>query len=320
MQWLRFLLFPFAICYDGITRLRNLAFDSGILKQKQYDIPVIAVGNLSTGGTGKTPMVEYLIREFNDKRIAVLSRGYGRNTSGYIQLNTESIASEVGDEPLQIKIKFPEIIVAVCENRVDGIDQLLNDHELDVILLDDAYQHRYVKASQYILLTDFSKPYFNDYVLPVGNLREARIGAHRASHIVITKCPENIDQEIKNNYLRAIRPLKHQKVYFSTITYDQKVVGSNKSIALQNLSENFMVVTGIANPFTFIEFLSDYGVFSHLEYDDHHQFTDAEINTIRNSNMVITTEKDFVRLLPYQLDNCYFLPIKSSFIDEPIQL
>lgn len=320
MQVLRFLLFPFAVCYDLITRVRNLAFNYGVLPSKYYDIPVIAIGNLSTGGSGKTPMVEYLIRECAGKRVAVLSRGYGRKTKGFIELNADHTTNEVGDEPLQIKLKFPEIIVAVCEKRADGIDRLLKDHDLDVVLLDDAYQHRYVKASQYILLTDYSKPYFKDYVLPTGNLREARIGANRASHIVVTKCPENIDQETKRNYLKAISPKAHQKVYFSSISYDKTIRGRDTFMKLQDLPNEFTVVTGIANPSTFIDFLSNYGTLNHLKFSDHHQFTNADLDIIRNSKLVITTEKDYVRLLPYRLDNCYFLPIRTTFIDDAIKL
>ncbi len=320
MQWLRFLLFPFAVCYDGITRLRNLAFDRGVLKQRVYDIPVIAVGNLSTGGTGKTPMVEYLVRQLRGKKIAVLSRGYGRKTKGYLELHSNHRTDEVGDEPLQIKLKFPDVTVAVCEKRVDGINQLLKNHQLDLILLDDAYQHRYVKASTYILLTDYSKPYFKDFVLPTGNLRESRKGAKRASTIVVTKCPSNLSDHLKTGYVNAIKPQPDQQVLFSSISYDNKVIGMQKTIQLKDLPKNFTVVTGIANAITFIEFLSDYGSFNHLNYGDHHHFTDADIDTIATSDFVITTEKDYVRLLPYQLKNCYYLPIKTEFIGDDLLL
>lgn len=320
MQWLRFLLFPFAIAFDAVTRLRNLAFNTGILKQREYDIPVIAVGNLSTGGTGKTPMIEYLIRELKGRNVAVLSRGYGRTTNGFIQLNNDHSSDEVGDEPLQIKLKFPEVVVAVCEKRVDGIDELLRNHQLDIILLDDAFQHRYVKASRYVLLTTFDTPYFNDYLLPTGNLREARKGAARASDIVITKCPLDLNNELISTYVNAIKPKSYQKVYFSTICYEKKVTNLKETIDLSNLPEQITVVTGIANASSFISFLSGYSNIKHLEYPDHHRFTDKEIGLIKEASILITTEKDFVRLLPYGLNNCYYLEMKTEFLNGKIEL
>ena len=200
MQDLRLILYPFSILYDGITSLRNWAFDTGILDQKEFDIPIIVVGNLSTGGTGKTPMIEYLIDHLVGKRIGVLSRGYGRKTNGYIEVSMGDLAYKVGDEPLQIKRKFQDLIVsAVCERRVEGIEHLLKDHNLDVILLDDAYQHRQVKASHYILLTSYDQLYVNDYLLPSGNLRESRKGARRAKTIVVTKCPSSITKVERHN-------------------------------------------------------------------------------------------------------------------------
>lgn len=315
MQSLRKLLFPFSVLYDGVTRVRNWAFDKGYLMQHSFDIPIIAVGNLSTGGTGKTPMIEWLIEHHQGKRIAVLSRGYGRDTKGYIEINENHTAAQVGDEPLQIKLKYGDIITsAVCEKRVNGIEQLLKDHKLDVILLDDAFQHRYVKASHYILLTSYDKLYSNDYLLPAGNLRESRKGANRAHTIVVTKCPDCISESEMKLITQRLHPLSNQKVYFSTIVYDEKIYQSGKSMSLVHMRfDSVTAVTGIAKPAPFINHLEKYFTVNHLEYSDHHRFRESEIKTIASHKVVVTTEKDFTRLSQWKLQNVYYLPIKVKF-------
>lgn len=320
MQELRLLLFPFSILYDGVTSLRNWAFNKGILDQIEFDVPIIAVGNLSTGGTGKTPMIEYLINSYKGQRIAVLSRGYGRKTSGYFELSVDDRPEKVGDEPLQIKRKFEDLIVsAVCEKRVDGIKRLLKDHSLDVILLDDAFQHRHVKASHYILLTSYDKLYINDYLLPAGNLRESRSGADRAQSIIVTKCPEYISTILRDTIRQQLNLKSSQRLYFSYIGYGDTLYGINENIELVHLKgKTVTVVTGIANPKPFIHFLEDHLNVEHLEFKDHHNFSKVEIDEIKKKNVVITTEKDFVRLRKYDLSNVFYLPIKTRFIgDEP---
>ncbi len=316
MQLLRNLLFPFSVLYDGVTTARNWAFDKGILTQESFDIPVIAVGNLSTGGTGKTPMIEWLIEYYHGKSIAVLSRGYGRETKGFIEINKTHTASQVGDEPLQIKLKFDERIVsAVCEKRTDGIKKLIANHSLDLILLDDAYQHRYVKATHYILLTSYDKPYFNDYLLPTGDLRESRCGAGRAQTIIVTKCPAHLSEIEKAAMLKSISPKPYQQVCFSTITYDHILKNNKSEIVFAELESNSITaVTGIANPEPFVSYLKERFDVEHLEYNDHHRFSESEIRIIRKEGIVITTEKDYTRLSQYDLSNVFFLEMKMKFI------
>lgn len=319
MQRLRFLLYPFSILYDGITGLRNWSFDKGILEQKEFDIPVIAVGNLSTGGTGKTPMIEFLIRQHSDKRIAVLSRGYGRKTKGYLEVAVNDNTSKVGDEPLQLKSKFKDsIIVAVCEKRALGIENLLNDHEIDLILLDDAFQHRYVKATHYYLLSSFDKPYYKDYMLPVGNLRESRAGAHRANSIVITKCPNDLKAQAKKYIIQQIQPSCKQKVYFSTINYGEYAINDTEEILLSNLEElKLGVLTGIAKPKYFIEFLKRKNLqFKHHRFSDHYNYKEKDVDGLAKYDVILTTEKDFVRLKQFDLPNVYFVPIETQFLGE----
>ncbi|QJP34436.1 tetraacyldisaccharide 4'-kinase [Nonlabens sp. Ci31] len=321
MQELRLLLYPFSVLYDGITSLRNYAFDRGILEQKEYQIPIIAVGNLSTGGTGKTPMIEYLIRHFTGKKIGVLSRGYGRNTSGYIELSENDSTERAGDEPLQIKRKFKNLIVsAVCEKRVDGIERLLKEHQLDLILLDDAFQHRYVKASHYVLLTSYDMLYVDDYLLPAGNLRESRKGAQRAQTIIVTKCPADISAIQRNEVKLKLKLLPGQQVYFSYIGYEKELQGVDHKILLDGLrGKKVTVVTGIAKPKPFLKHLKGFIKIEHLNYSDHHDFTLQEVETIRNKKLVITTEKDFMRLKKHELRNLYYLPIQTEFVGkEPV--
>ncbi|WP_405377038.1 tetraacyldisaccharide 4'-kinase [Nonlabens sp. Asnod3-A02] len=316
MQNLRLLLYPFSIVYDGITSLRNYAFNKGIIEQHEFYIPIIAVGNLSTGGTGKTPMIEYFIKKNKDLKLGVLSRGYGRRTSGYIEINLNDTVEKVGDEPLQIKLKFKNLIVsAVCEKRVDGINNLLKNHDLDLILLDDAYQHRHVKASHYVLLTSYGNLYKDDYLLPAGNLRESRSGAKRAQTVVVTKCPSSISVEETLKIKQKLQLLPSQQLCFSYIAYDDFVYGANDS---KNLSDfkglEVSVVTGIANPIPFIEYLKKFITVDHLKYTDHHNFTNEEVELIRSKKIVITTEKDYVRLRNYDLSNVMYLPIQTKFI------
>jgi tetraacyldisaccharide 4'-kinase len=322
MQELRLILYPFSILYDGITSLRNWAFDTGILDQSEFDIPIIVVGNLSTGGTGKTPMIEYLIDHLAGKRIGVLSRGYGRKTYGYIEVSAGDLPERVGDEPLQIKRKFQDLIVsAVCEKRVVGIEHLLKDHNLDVILLDDAYQHRHVKASHYILLTSYDQLYINDYLLPAGNLRESRKGARRAKSIIVTKCPSSISEVERHNIKTQLNLLPQQKLYFSIIGYGAILHGIDSKIDLNELKgKQVTVVTGIANPKPYLEYLEGTVEVVHIKYNDHHIFTTDEIEMIRKEKIVITTEKDFMRLKEHRLLNVFYLPIKTIFLDNDLVL
>ena len=316
MNILRKLLFPFSWLYGGILAFRNMCYDFGWFESKSYSTPIICVGNLSTGGTGKSPMIEFLIQFLKeDYQIAVLSRGYKRKTKGFLKVLENSNAEDVGDEPLQFKKKFPKVTVAVCADRQEGIEKI--KVKADVILLDDAFQHRRVKASTYILLTTFNDLYIHDSVLPSGNLREFKSGARRADVIIVTKCPEKVSyaklQEIQ--YELNLKP--HQKIYFSKIGYEKNIVSISEKQPLDYLiGKDFTLVTGIANPKPLVDFLKEKElVFEHKKYSDHHHFSTSEIEELKKKEIILTTEKDFVRLQA-RLGKfaIYYLPIKTIIL------
>ncbi|WP_299891092.1 tetraacyldisaccharide 4'-kinase [uncultured Lacinutrix sp.] len=321
MKLIRILLFPIVPVYYIVTWLRNTFYDTGIKKSKSYNFPIICVGNLSAGGTGKTPMVEYLIRLLKDHyKIATLSRGYGRNTKGYVLANNSITAKDIGDEPYQFYHKFNETIqVSVDENRQHGIATLQNSkNQPEIILLDDAYQHRKVTAGLNILLSTYNQPFYNDIVLPTGNLREPRNGSKRAHIIVITKCPDTITDNEKLDITKRIKPKAHQQVFFSSIAYSNNVNNSNESKPIVSLS-NFTLVTGIANAKPLVNFLESKNLkFNHLEFKDHHEFSTKDIEMISKEELIITTEKDYMRLKNITALNSklYYLPIEST-IDRP---
>lgn len=323
MKVFRYLLFPIMPVYFAVTWLRNKLYDLGIKSSKSYPIPVLAVGNLSTGGTGKTPMIEYLIRLLQkDHKLATLSRGYKRQTKGFVLADTKTTVDAIGDEPFQFYQKFKDTItVAVDGNRQRGIDNLLAlPNAPEVILLDDAFQHRKVTAGFYILLTTYANLYIKDYILPAGDLREPRSGAKRAHVIVVTKCPETITEGEKQEIISNLKPQAHQEVFFSTISYSTNVLSKNREIALQDLSK-FTLVTGIANASSLVDFLKAKGLdFEHLEYADHYMFTEADVKQISVLNCIVTTEKDYMRLKHYSSlqDKLYYLPITVS-LDKPEQ-
>ncbi|CAM3448920.1 tetraacyldisaccharide 4'-kinase [Aequorivita lipolytica] len=317
MKLLRKLLFPFSLLYGGVTALRNLLYNKGLLKSKAYKFPVICVGNLSTGGTGKSPMIELLVSFLKDEnRIAVLSRGYKRKTTGFREVLSNSSVEEVGDEPLQFKRKFPEITVAVCEDRQTGIEKLQNT--ADVILLDDAFQHRKVAASINILLTPFDKLYVNDCMLPTGNLREPKFGAKRAHIIIVTKCPENISNSTIETIKRKLKPKAHQEIYFSKISYSAEIINHDERKPISYLkNKEFLLVTGIANPRPLVSHLKNDGlIFEEKAFADHHNFSASEIEELKKHPFILTTEKDFMRL-PDLSDSTetYYLPIKTVILN-----
>lgn len=318
MNLLRKLLFPFSLLYGGITALRNFLYNKGFLKSKAYKLPVICVGNLSMGGTGKTPMIELLVSFLKeDFKIGVLSRGYKRKTTGFKEVDKESSVEEVGDEPLQFKRKFPEISVAVCEDRQKGIEQLSD--AADVILLDDAFQHRKVRASLSILLTSYSNLYSTDYVFPVGNLREPKWGAKRADLIVITKCPENMHASNMEVIKRKLNPEPHQEVYFSKIGYAAEIQNGMTSKPLNYLKANkFLLVTGIAKPKPLIEYLKLMGLeFEAKSFPDHHNFSTSELELLQRHQLILTTEKDYMRLQTiHGKTDIYYLPIKTIILND----
>lgn len=316
---LRYLLFPFAILYGWITSIRNFLYDKGIFKSYSFDVPVIAVGNLSVGGTGKTPQIEYLIRLLSPNyKIATLSRGYKRKSEGFIIADEHSNSELLGDEPYQMHLKFPDAIVAVDANRKNGIEQLLSQNpKLDVILLDDAYQHRNVKAGFYILLTAYDDLFCDDWMLPTGNLRESRAGAKRADMIIVTKCPKDISEIAQENIKKKID--SKVPIFFSYIDYDDKVYNElgSKSVAEIKIVDK-LLLAGIAKPNPFFAYLQSEND-EKLVYPDHHHFTESDIKEInsKQKDLIITTEKDYVRLKTNHLNApFYYLPIKSSFISD----
>ncbi len=314
MKILRILLFPIVPIYFFVTWLRNRLYDSGIKSSKSYDFPVICVGNLSTGGTGKTPMIEYLIRLLSNKdKVATLSRGYKRVTKGFILADKTSNVDTIGDEPFQFYNKFSEIYVAVDENRQHGISKLLElQPQANVVLLDDAYQHRKVKAGFNILLTSFNNLYVNDMVLPTGNLREPKLGAKRADVIVVTKCPADLSEVKKQSIIKRVRKKSNQHVFFSSIKYSDSVFSATQQNPLEKLS-SFTLVTGIANATPLVAFLNSKQLkFEHLEYGDHYNFTIKDIEKLEKKSCILTTEKDFMRLNTVESlqSKLYYIPIE----------
>lgn len=322
MKILRKLLFPFAILYGLVTRIRNFLFDQGIKKSTSFDIPVIAVGNLSVGGTGKTPQIEYLVRMLcNTYSVATLSRGYKRQSEGFVLADENANALILGDEPFQYYQKFPKIQVAVDADRTNGIQQLLSQKtKPEVILLDDAYQHRKVKAGLYILLTAYGDLYADDYILPMGNLRESRSGANRAKIVVVTKCPTGLSVEEQNEIASKLDLESYQELYFSAIQYDSVVYGQNDQLTIESLkNQEKVLLAGIAKPKPFFDYLKNEKDIC-LTYPDHHHFSDTDLNEIlakAKGKIIITTEKDYVRLKDSILKRqLYYLPIRSQFLNK----
>ncbi|MFD2202513.1 tetraacyldisaccharide 4'-kinase [Shivajiella indica] len=303
MPWYDPLLYPFALIYDEVTKIRNKKFDTGQKKSVSFTVPTIVVGNLNLGGSGKTPMVEFLIDMFQDEHdVATLSRGYGRKTKGFLLAKPELGPSEMGDEPYQIYFKFGnKVTVAVGEKRVLAIPKiLLEKPKTDLIILDDAFQHRYVKGDFYILLTTFQKPFFTDKVLPLGTLRENAKGAIRADVIIVTKTPVNAGEEIKKEFRNSIKKITDTKVIFAGIRYGEPYpINPNQVHSFSKV----VLVSGIANDKLFIEEAQRYfQVLEIFSFGDHHNYTVKDIEKISESVkkhqdcMVLTTEKDSVKL------------------------
>ena len=315
MQFLRKIAFPFSLVYAMVVYIRNFLYDQGILSSKTYKTPTICVGNLSIGGTGKTPMIELLIEMLQTRKIAVLSRGYRRRTRGFIMVSPESSAEEVGDEPLQIYIKHPKVDVAVDENRQRGISNLELGINPDLILLDDAFQHRKVRAKFSILLTSYDKLYTDDWYLPTGNLRDSKRQARRADTIIVTKCPDNLSETERSRIIDKIRPKASQDVLFSALVYANKLKGFNDGIRLSALKhKKITLVTGIANPQPLVTYLQGIGLeFEHLAFNDHHFFTKKEIRLLKSKTLVLTTEKDYIRSKE-QINELNYIEVKHKLL------
>lgn len=321
MKLVRNILLPVVPIYHAITWLRNQAYDKGVLPSKTYNYPVITVGNLSVGGTGKSPMIEYLIRILKiNYKIATLSRGYKRNTKGFVVADKQASALTIGDEPFQFYNKFKDVVVSVDADRQNGIAQLHNlNPKPDVILLDDAFQHRKVDAGLTILLTTYNKLYTDDFVLPTGDLREPKSGANRAHIIMVTKCPASITEIKKQQISNELKPKKHQQIFFSYIKYSKFIYGLNSERLLSTLNKTlFTLVTGVANPEPLIEFLTAEGfTFEHLNFKDHHEFSSKEITQLKQKPFILTTEKDFMRLKDkLSSDLLCYLPIEAEVFEK----
>ena len=312
---MRRLLLPFSWLYGGIIRLRNAAFDAGVLKSTGFEFPVIVVGNLSVGGTGKSPLVMFLAGELSKKyKVAILSRGYGRLTKGYLLLDKSSTARQGGDEPLQYVQALENVRVAVCEDRVEGIRRLKNDFpDIDVVLLDDAFQHRQVKGGLNILLTDFSRPFFRDAMLPAGDLREPVAGKKRAGIIVVTKCPADISPADQTSWREKIKPDHKQSLVFSYIRYREPLplFEGAKNVA-PDRNAAVMMVCGIARPEPLQQHLES--IFASVIakiFPDHYDFSVADVLRLKQEFLklqqkdpqavLITTRKDAMRLQQAEL-------------------
>jgi tetraacyldisaccharide 4'-kinase len=325
----RILLFPFSILYAVIIWVRNWFYEKKILASSSFNLPVICVGNLAAGGTGKSPMVEFLIKILKDKfEIAVLSRGYKRKTKGYALAGEESTALDIGDEPMQFHSKFPEVAIAVGEERIVAIPQLLHDRpDTKTIILDDAFQHRSVKAGLNIVLTDFNNLFTRDWYLPTGDLRDEKRSYRRAQIIIVTKCPEDISQKQKEETVEEINPLPDQQIFFSSIKYGTLYHIVNKKEKIINNKTEVLLVTGIANPRPLKKYLQDKSkTYYQLSYNDHHIFTIDDLkeiikrfNSITEKNKIIlTTEKDAVRLIKFagEIEDLpfYVMPVEPDFL------
>ncbi len=337
---LKILLYPLSLLYGLIVGTRNLLFDIKVLKSKAFKIPIIAVGNITVGGTGKTPHIEYLIRLLqNDFKIATLSRGYKRKSKGFILADNNATAKQIGDEPMQIKRKFPNILVAVDKKRVNGVQNLLKHEsgkDLQVILLDDAYQHRYIKPGLSILLIDYNRLITRDHILPYGRLRESADEKVRANIIIVTKTPADMTPIQQRIITKEIDALPFQQLYFTALSYGtvQPVFSKNISVInaqeiLENKNVAILLVTGIANPKPLRDYLEKFSrQIKEIHFPDHYHFKEKDIKKIEREfkqieaahKLIITTEKDATRFLELNITSqviqqaMFYIPLEIKFM------
>jgi tetraacyldisaccharide 4'-kinase len=328
MSALKLLLLPFALVYDLVTRIRNRMYDTKWKPSVTFDLPVIGVGNLAVGGSGKTPMVEYLIRLLSaSHRVTSLSRGYGRKTKGFMVADASANAVTVGDEPLQLFTKYgDEVTVAVCEDRAFAIPNLLDQFpDTQVIVMDDVFQHRRVNPGLSILLTEYSRPFYTDYVLPYGRLRERANSASRADVIVVTKCPVDLGEELMKKMNAQLALYTNKPVFFSRIQYGAPQPAMNHHQPLQN---RVILVSGIANHTPLEDYVKmNFALLKHFVFRDHHRYTAGDLELIRkyvekqqHPVSILTTEKDRVRLETLELQDhvgklpIFYMPIEMTFI------
>lgn len=325
----RFVLFPLSVLYGFIIWLRNKFYDKNFFRSVSFNFPIICVGNLSVGGTGKTPMVEYLVRLLKDEyKVATMSRGYKRKTKGFAIANESTTALDIGDEPMQFYKKFNDITVSVAEERLVSIPQLLHDKPgTRVIILDDAFQHRQVKAGLNILLTEYRDLFTRDFILPAGSLRDMKSSYKRAEIIIVTKCKSHLTEEEKNKIIGEINPLSHQKIFFTKIEYGSPYHLFNKQEKFLSPETNILLVCGIANPKPMKDILNTYAAtYDMMRFRDHHIFNMDDLKDIKNqfeqidtqNKIILTTEKDAVRLKKFEKEltelPIYALPVKMNML------
>ncbi len=337
---MRVIIYPISWIYGLIITIRNMLFDLKILKSTKYDIPIICVGNISVGGTGKTPHVKHLIHILKNKNICVISRGYGSKNKGLRIVENTSSYLDVGDEPLEIKKEFSNCIVIVCSNRRFGINYIKKNYpKTDVIIMDDGFQHRWVKAGLYIILNDYNNHTYNDKILPLGRLREFTKGLSRADIIITTKCPEEIDIKEKEKIIQKLHITENQKSFFSRINYQiiESIFDNKKTIQLSK-ELDVLLITSIAKPDLLVNKIDEeVKSFTYLRFKDHHIYTQKDINHIldkfnkikSDKSVILTTEKDKVKLENFNIDlkdiDIYFIPIniiidnKKEFKKEILQ-
>jgi len=324
---LRKILYPFALLYGVIIIVRNKMYDKSIFTSVKFSRPTIVVGNLNVGGTGKSTQIEYLIRLLHKKyKVAVLSRGYKRKTKAFQLADKDATAQKIGDEPMQFYDKFKDIYVAVDNNRVNGVNQL-NKLKVapEVILLDDAFQHRKITGGLNILLTTYQNLYVDDTMLPAGNLRENKEGAKRAQVIMVSKCPETLTEQEQLVIEQKLRPKANQKVFFSTIVYHHEVLNDKNKINLLGLLDyQVILVTGIANANPLLHFLNTKNIkFKHLKYKDHYNFSNNDKEKIKHEfdnlnssrKIILTTEKDYIRSFLNFNAHIYYLTIQTKLLN-----
>lgn len=329
-------LAPLAFLYGIAISVRHKLFDWGILRSQTYDIPVICVGNLTVGGTGKTPVTEMLVQNLKrDWNVAVLSRGYKRKTKGYLEVQPNMSFLKTGDEPKQIKVKFPDVVVAVCEKRVEGIAEIRRRHpEVNLIILDDAFQHRYVEPWVNIVLVDYSRPIYQDHLLPWGTLRDTVSQLHRANYVLVTKCPAHMNPLERRLVRKSLKLYPYQNLYFCSVSMGNPMEmfaeGGRRRV---KPGDDVIAMSGIGNPRSFEECLAkNYNVVGTLEYPDHHPYTSRDLDDMTRAieespegSVILTTEKDAVKLRnskkipPGIRERLYYVPMKISFYDDTRQ-
>lgn len=320
MSVIRFLVFPLSIIFKFVTDIRNKLYDCNFLKSEKINVPVISVGNLSTGGTGKTPMVDFIIYNLKrDYNISVLSRGYNRKSKGFIEIKNSDNPSLVGDEPFLIKSNHSEVPVFACEDRVEGAKKIISENNTNLILLDDAFQHRKISRNLDIVLTDYNNLFHKDYLLPYGNLRESRNNINRADVIIVTKCPLDFNKADAIKIKNQINPKKTQSLFFSQIKYSEILFGF-KEVSFKSITNSKLtLVTGIANSQPLKEYLKKNNVnFDHFDYPDHYNYSRKDVNKIlatTKNNIILTTKKDYYKLSQFKIDNLLYIDIKVEFLD-----